>query len=163
MSTKLLNSHLLSSVFQKVQQDLLSGVYIFGTYENKYDVIRVWTRFRDITFAVVASSSKRFGSNFSSIEIQAFTENGGMKLFVLHKDTVGLHEGTQYESQIVKLSRTYQPLDDEDVSTEESSNFIKSYLSSQPDKSLTIESFQKSFYNKKQYKWVTPELYKKFS
>ena len=69
---KLIKSSIREKIIDKIRSDMLYGFKILGTYENKFDTIRVCTVGQDVKFVLVATSSSRFKGKFSSIEIQSF-------------------------------------------------------------------------------------------
>lgn len=143
-------------LIKKINADLEYGFKVFGGDDNKADVIRVWTRNRDKEFALVLTSSIRFAVDINFVEIQSFSQSGGIKMTLLLKDA----KRDKLEVKVVKLSKLYKELDDEDLSESEFYTFLTDYLNSWIDKELIKRKFESHFYNKKQYQWLRPEEYK---
>lgn len=146
----------ISRLMLKVKEDLSYGVKILGNEINQNDVIRVWTTCEENIFGLIATSSSRFKSSVSYIEIQSFKIKPFIKLSIINKFSDNFSNGV--ESRIALLNDNFFELN-EPVGSSLQINFIKQYLESKPDPKLTKSNFEKYAYNKNQYEWLRPELY----
>ncbi len=142
-------------ILEKVGSDLAFGVKIFGNESNKFDTIRVWTASPQDVFGIIATSSNRYSTQMNILEIQSFQHKPHIKLTVF----ISPVEDIPSSFKLYLLNDNFMELP-EAVKKEEGENFISDYLRSKPDIQLTKVNFEKYFYNKNQYRWLKPELYK---
>ncbi len=145
----------LSNLVSKIITDLEYGVKIIGNQLNKTDTIRVWTSSQENVFGVVATSGNRFETQMNILEIQSFRKKPYIKLtiFLGQSDLIGS------SSKLQILNENFMETEAK-VETAQGDEFVQEYLDSKPDINLTKTSFEKYAYNKSQYRWLKPELYK---
>jgi vacuolar-type H+-ATPase subunit B/Vma2 len=144
-------TELMERLKNKVQDDLTHGAKIKGNEVNKADRIRLWNRSANnaAVFAIVATSTNRFGNAGNSIEIQRFDGTGALKLSMLFLELED-HSAME-EINLTKSDRNYWEKDD--VSQQEFSVFVEQYLNSLPDTELTKARIGAEFHNPKDIEW----------
>lgn len=141
-------------LLQKIQGDLSYGVKILGNYSNPRDTIRVWTRLGQSIFIIVATSPKNFDIEFDTLEIQSFTDSGGYKLAILSDNSAGF--GYRISIDAWKLDKNFLATPITDKDDKGLLDFINDYLQSTTTHAFVKEMFEKNYYNKEKYEWVTP-------
>jgi hypothetical protein len=133
-------------VMSKVLLDLAHGIKVLGNYNSMNDVIRVWTNGSGYEFLIVATSSKRFGSDFNSIEIQSFSPTLRLKVsFCSYGDEIR-------DLNIFEFNPNY--LEIPCKNNELISTFLGSYLTSEPDFELTKKQFFKETHRLGTYEFM---------
>lgn len=145
----------LSMLISKIISDLEYGVKIIGNQLNKTDTIRVWTSSQENIFGIVATSSNRFETKMNILEIQSFRKKPYIKLTIFIGDSDSVGSSSKFQI----LNDNFMEVDTE-IEKAQGENFVQEYLASKPDILLTKSSFEKYAYNKNQYLWLKPELYK---
>ncbi|MDD3647705.1 MAG: hypothetical protein PHS44_04365 [Candidatus Dojkabacteria bacterium] len=138
----------------KIKTDLQQGTKILGNFSNQNDSIRVWTRYKNIEFGIVATSSRRFQSSLDLIEIQAFLPGKeALRMTILN------NKG-EVEISLKRLEKNFTPASKSETRKAYLTEFLDSYLNSEIDKDLNMKYFERSFRNPSQYKHLDPGLIK---
>jgi hypothetical protein len=129
-------------LFNKIQQDLKQGYKKLGNYVNQVDIIRVWCQNTNSqrTYAIVATSGKRFDNASSFLELQSFGTGCNYRVaFLMVNDE--LHETT--------ISQTSAG------SEYTIEGFVADFMLSKPDQELTRTKLAADGYNPKNVEWIS--------